>query len=200
MVSACASIMTGTALDSFLSRLESSAADFTYAYRIERSGSPDVTSGGRTVMKGTSYRTDADGLEIYCDGTVVWTVDRDSREVVIETCDQSRPGASGMNPLLLLRQFDKIFSVTGSDVSVDGNGREIHTYRLEADSSLDMKQLVVSISAAGDAIFSARMEMKDGTVIDCTIPSFSFSSAVDDGIFSLDTGTLDSSYIVTDLR
>ena len=92
-------------------------------------------------------------MKFIATGLVVWTVDRVSREVVIETCDQSRPGASGMNPLLLLRQFDKIFSVTGSDVSVDGNGREIHTYRLEADSSLDMKQLVVSISAAGDAIF-----------------------------------------------
>ncbi len=147
-------------------------------------------------MQGSAYRTEADGLEIYCDGTVVWTVDRAAREVVIEAYDSSADAAEA-NPLSLLRQFGELFSI--ASVSED-DGSDIRTYRLEAGPSSNIRELVAGIAVTGDRIAFARLELKDGTVIDCTIPSFSFSSAVDSRLYTFDVSTLDSNYIITDLR
>ena len=194
--SALTLFVSGEPLDIFLSMLGSSTASFSYEYSVKRSGSPEVKGHGRSVMQGRAYRTEADGLEIYCDGTVVWTVDRAAREVVIEAYDSSADAAE-VNPLSLLRQFGELFSV--ASVSEDG-GTDIRTYRLEAGPSSNIRELVAGIAVTGDRIAFARLELKDGTVIDCTIPSFSFSSAVDSRLYTFDVSTLDSNYIITDLR
>ena len=44
-----------------------------------------VNCQGEALAQGNSYRVCANGMEFYCDGTTRWTVDRESKEVYIES-------------------------------------------------------------------------------------------------------------------
>ena len=46
-----------------------------------------VKLSGTLLIQGECYRAVGNGMEIYCDGTVRWTVDPDSKEVYIEPAE-----------------------------------------------------------------------------------------------------------------
>ena len=102
-------------LDKFIISLSSHAAEFGYEYVID-DGRTKVTGSGTVEMQGDSYIMNGNGIEVYCDGEVRWTVDRTSREVVLESCDADNPDYTA-NPAALLRHFDDVFSVQSSAVT-----------------------------------------------------------------------------------
>src|SRR5436190_9696768 len=63
-------------------------ANFTY--KVENAQGKAISSKKGTVyMKGTKYRVNFVGQEIYCDGSTVWTYDKSSNEVTITKLDVS---------------------------------------------------------------------------------------------------------------
>ncbi len=78
----CASFLTLMSGMMSAQNLESITIDFTYSVDL----SEDTKLNGTAVLtyQGTSYKAVGNGVESYCDGTSVWTVDMTSKEVYIE--------------------------------------------------------------------------------------------------------------------
>ena len=163
------------------SLLQSVATEFT------------VTKDGGNVE--AQFIVKGNGLEIISDGMTRWTVDRQSMEAVVESCDPENPDFT-VNPAVLLRHFYSAFSVSGHDRTASG-----YDYVLvPVSSDTDISSLELGLSADGSALLSAVLKMKDGTVADFTVRSFAFSAPSDPGRFHFDTSSLSSDYIITDLR
>ena len=64
--------------------LASNRLSFNFSCRITTDLAP-VDCQGEALAQGNCYRVKANGLEFYCDGTTRWTVDREIKEVYIET-------------------------------------------------------------------------------------------------------------------
>src|SRR6188508_123119 len=65
------------------------------------------TKKGSVSMKGTKYRVNITGQEIYCDGKNIWTYDKGANEVQVAVFDQS---GSMITPQKLFTNFyDKDF-------------------------------------------------------------------------------------------
>ena len=71
----------------FVSALPDARAEFEYAYRLS-SGNTEMSGSGSVIFQGDAFVMKGDGLEVYCDGTDRWTVDRNAREAVAELFDR----------------------------------------------------------------------------------------------------------------
>lgn len=180
-------------LERFVGAVASSAVDFGYSYLID-DGRARVKGGGTVAMQGESYLISGDGLEVYCDGKTRWTVDRAAMEVVVETCDPENPDYT-VNPAVLLKDFDKAFSVESSGVSSDGS---LH-YSLSPVSAPGISSLEIVLSGDGKKLLSAVLHTEDGAAASFSISSFVFSTPSDPSRFAFDISSLADGYIVTDL-
>ena len=81
-------------------RINSSEISFSYIYSVS-GGKVSMTGQGSAVLQGDAYILDVDGMEVYCDGTARWTLDRKAEELVVESCD-TYPVSLSANPVLLL--------------------------------------------------------------------------------------------------
>ena len=59
-------------------------------YSCTVDGYAPVELNGSLLLQGNCYRAEGNGVEIYCDGSTRWTVDRDEKEVYIESSDGIR--------------------------------------------------------------------------------------------------------------
>ncbi len=181
-------------LDSFIGRVASSAVGFSYSYVMD-DGRAKVTGKGTVSMQGDSYLIRGNGLEIYCDGRTRWTVDSAAMEAVAETCSPENPDYT-VNPAVLLKHFDKAFSLEQSGILPDGSLR----YLLSPVSSSGISSLEMVLSQDGNSLLSAVLRTKEEATVSFTIASFTFSRASDPSRFIFDPSTLASGYIITDLR
>ena len=188
------SFQDSSVLEDFVEKVSVSAVSFNYEYVVD-DGRARITGGGSIDMQGEAYLMNGDGLEVFCDGRTRWTVDRQSREVVVESYDPGQPDYT-VNPAVLIQNFDKAFDIADSSVSSQGYACTL----VPVSEDTGMAELAVRISPDGNSLVSADLKMSDGTVICFSVSSFSFSSPGDPGRFVFDVSALDSSYIVTDLR
>lgn len=181
-------------LQKFISEVSGSAVKFSYGYSM-KDGSALISGEGSVDMQGDAYLVTADGLEVYCDGKTMWTIDRQAEEVVIESCGSGQQSYFA-NPALFIRSFDERFAVSEAVAVEDGL-----KYRLiPVSEGTGISCLEAVISCDGEKLLSARMEMENGTVMDFTVPSFSFFPVSGSERFVFDTSSLGNSYVVTDLR
>ena len=59
-------------------------------YSCAVDGYAPVELSGSLLLQGNCYRAEGNGVEIYCDGSTRWTVDREEKEVYIESSDGIR--------------------------------------------------------------------------------------------------------------
>ena len=79
-----------------------------FTYKVEdANGKVMSTKTGTIWMKGTKYKVNFGGQEIFSDGKTVWNYDKSAKEVTINNVDAS---ASGITPQKLFTNFyDKDF-------------------------------------------------------------------------------------------
>ncbi len=79
-----------------------------FTLKIENSSNKVMgTKSGTVYMKGTKYRINVTGQEIFCDGSNVWTVDKAAKEITINKLD---PSNNTITPQKLFTNFyDKDF-------------------------------------------------------------------------------------------
>lgn len=81
-------------------------ANFTLQVEDSK-GKVQGSKKGTVYMKGTKYRVNVTGQEIYCDGNNIWTYDRSANEVTITQFD---PSTNVITPQKLFTNFyDKDF-------------------------------------------------------------------------------------------
>lgn len=70
-------------LDTVAAHLDTDRISLHYACTIAQPA--PVQLSGELLVQGDCYRAKGNGMEIYCNGTIRWTVDPESKEVYIET-------------------------------------------------------------------------------------------------------------------
>ena len=80
-----------------------------------------VVGEGTVLVQGNAYHMTGNGLEIYCDGSSTWMIDKSACEVVIETADSKEAGYLA-NPLILLMNLEKsssAYRVAGNTITIE---------------------------------------------------------------------------------
>jgi hypothetical protein len=71
-----------------------------------------VQGEAEVMLQGNAYMMRGNGIEVYCDGTKVWTVDPSLKEVYVE-----QVGNAGVNAFLDPTSADIVFDAAGNPIS-----------------------------------------------------------------------------------
>lgn len=182
--------------DDFSSRL--TTLDISYVLEMLPA---DMTGKAVVSFQDEAYRLSADGLEIYCDGKSVWTLDNISKEVIIEPVTDDGEDFI-RNPASLFLGLKDNFKVT--DISEGGHMREPDVkdvvYTLVPVVECGMDECQIQIKKNGD-LYHGSFIMSAGQIdiVRILVNSITRSAKKDIGYFR-PVQSFDSSWIVTDLR
>lgn len=154
----CSTLSAQNSVNDILTKFASSGKQLCCKYNYTLKGSLPLSASGSATVFGAMYYTSENGLEYYCNGTTLWAVDQQAKEVVVSNAD-----ASLFSTILSLAQKASSFNYTGDKLTL----------------CIDSKELSVDFSAHDILL----------------LPPPGDSSA-----FVFDSGSLDSSWIITDLR
>ena len=71
-----------------------------------------VQGEAEVLLQGNAYTMRGNGIEVYCDGTKVWTLDQSLKEAYVEQVENA-----GVNALLDPSSADIVFDAAGNPVS-----------------------------------------------------------------------------------
>ena len=171
-------------LGKFVATVSSSSVSFSYSYRID-DGKSEIRGDGTVKMQGSAYMVSGNGLEVYCDGTDRWTVDRNAREAVAELFDRDNVDIFS-NPALMAVNADGFFTAV-SESSVSSNGKDVVRTVLAPKSNTGRVSSAFIDFSVGDGIpvpVGAHLTMEDGSVLDISISGFECMPAGDISFFS----------------
>ena len=187
-------------LETFTDAFSSACLAFDYTYGYEASG-VKFTGNGNIILKGDSFIMKGDGLEIYCDGTTRWTMDRKAEEMVIESYDSHSEDLSA-NPAILLRRLTAFFEVS-SQSGTEYSGEKAIKVDLTPKSYPQFRSVTLYFRSSqpdSDILIGASIAAADGTVTDFMISDFRYGPKGDADRFSFDEKSLGPDWIITDLR
>ena len=191
-------------LEAFISKVSSSLVSFEYSFSMRSAKSKAKMTGEGTVkVQDNAFMMDGNGLEVWCDGSIRWTVDRMAEEALVENVDDSAESYA-TNPALMITSVDSAFEEVSfgaskfQDKVVDASVLSpLHKGRY----SMDIAQLKLFFKSGTTDLVGAEVKLNDGSVSEFTIKDLTFSERLDTKeSFRFDEKTLDDSYVVTDLR
>lgn len=72
-----------------LDKVQGHRVTFHYTYSLSRNGEDfSPVTDGAVTLEGNAYKLEGLGLEVVCDGSTRWSMDREARELVIETVEK----------------------------------------------------------------------------------------------------------------
>lgn len=189
-------------LDAFVSKVSASLVSFDYSFTMP-TRKAKMTGNGNVKVQGNSFHMDGNGLEIWCDGKTRWTIDRVSEEALIESVDDSYDSYA-TNPALMIASIDNAFKEI-SFVSSKFGGKVVDASVLtpvsKGKGSMDISGLKLFFKSGTTNLIGAEVTLNDGSVSDFAITNMRFEDAgKSKESFRFNEKTLDSSYVVTDLR
>lgn len=182
----------------FLKSIDGYCVSVSYTYSTLSSGIR-LTGGGKVTFQDGSFFLEGDGLEVYCDGVVKWTVDRSSCEAVIESVDAEHPDYLAY-PVLIAKDIRQVFDVVSESRS-DFNGSDAVKVSLIPNTDLgNIVSANLFFRPSGVVPAGLVLELDDGSDIRMVFNEFSVSDRITADRFSFDAGSLSEDYIVTDMR
>jgi outer membrane lipoprotein-sorting protein len=156
-----------------------------FAYKVENAtGKVMSTKTGTILMKGTSYKIMFNGLEVFCNGTTVWSYDKAAKEVTVNNLDVS---GGGITPQKLFSNFyDKDFySLLKGESKVAGKTvQEIQM--TPVDKSKTFHSVVLLIDKAAQSIYSTKVMEKNGNRYSYTVSAMKTNVPATDAMFVFD--------------
>lgn len=153
--------------------------------KIENSaGKVQGTKAGVVNLKGTKYRINVTGQEIFSDGNTSWTYDKSGNEVQINKVERS---ATTITPQKMFTNFyDKDFLYkTNLDVKVGGKlMQEIELTPI--DKTKPFFKVLVNIDKATQTIRQTKVFEKNGNRYTYSIVSMQTNTALPDALFTFD--------------
>lgn len=180
-----------TPLESLRKMFSSGAVTIEAEYEMLVQQVP-VTGISELLVQSDKYTMKGNGLEVYCNGEDVWTIDESSREVVIEPCD-GMYDVYAVNPVLLLADLDVFFEMKSQKRI--GNDTE---YVFEAAKDCGISQAVVLLAADG-SIITGKFILQDGSAVFVKVKSLKKTEERNSSFFS-PSRKFGSDWVVTDLR
>ena len=184
-----------TPLARFYDNLLSSCVEFDMSYSIQMSG---VKLDGKGVLElqGDSWILVGNGMEIRCDGKTLWTVDPESKEVVIDSLSDDVTAGIIINPAVMLINMRELFSLREVLPTKEGKSL-IYTLYPKAESEVSFVNM--EILKGDSSLKQLTFSLEDGTSAVVNISSMKSGKKKPAEYFSRSVN-YDSSWIVTDLR
>lgn len=180
-----------TPLDALCGIFSSGTVQMDTEYHMDVRNMP-VTGRSELLVQGSMYHMKGNGLEVFCNGDAVWTVDEASREVVVEPCGVSYDSYMA-NPLLLLSDLEAFFKIQSQKNT--GN-HFVYVLKAVRDFGVDQAELVLKQDGS---VVSGKFTLDDGNVLSVKILSMKKAEERPASFFSPQR-KFDSDWIVTDLR
>ena len=156
-----------------------------FTYKVEdANGKVMSTKTGTIWMKGTKYKVNFGGQEIFSDGKTVWNYDKSAKEVTINNVDAS---ASGITPQKLFTNFydkDFLYLLNGEKKVGAKTLQEIEM--TPTDKTKNFHKVYLQIDKAAKTIYSTRVLEKAGNRYSYTVSSMKTNGAMVDNIFAFD--------------
>lgn len=150
-----------------------------FALKIENAANKLMGNKSGTVyMKGTKYRIQVSGQDIFCDGSNVWTVDAAAKEITLTKLD---PSNNTITPQKLFTNFyDKDFLYK---LNSDTKGvQEIELTPI--DKSKLFHKVLVFINKATQTITSTKVFEKAGNRYTYTVSGMNTNTVIPDATFT----------------
>ena len=139
---------------------------------------------GTVFMKGTKYKVNVTGQEIYCDGSNIWTYDRAANEVTITKFD---PSLNVITPQKLFTNFydkDFLYKLNGEKKIGTKTVQEIEM--TPVDKTKAFHKVYVYVDKASKTINSTKVLEKNGNKYTYTVNSLNGNAAISDAQFVFD--------------
>lgn len=189
-------------LSAFVDKVSVSLVSFDYSFTMPTKKAR-MTGEGTVKVQGDSFLVDGNGLEVWCDGKTRWTIDRISEEALVESVDDSYDSYA-TNPALMIASIDNAFMEESFGSSKFGGkvvDASVLTPANKGKGSMDIAGLKLFFKSGTTILIGAEVTLNDGSVSEFTITNLKFEGAgKTKESFRFDEKTLDSSYVVTDLR
>jgi len=158
------------------------AVQSTFTLQIEDAkGKVQGIKKGIVYMKGSKYRVNITGQEIYSDGLNVWTYDKEANEVTITQVDAS---GSGITPQKLFTSFyDKDFLYKMNGEKKEGNKTLQEIEMTPVDKTKGFHKVYLLVDKKTQTIYSTRVLEKNGNRYSYTVNSLNGKATVSDNIF-----------------
>ena len=191
-------------LKDFVDKVSSSLVSFEYSFSFQNPRyKSKMTGSGDVKVLDNAFVMNGNGLEVWCDGSTRWTVDRMAEEALVEYVDDSADSYA-TNPALMISAVDSAFTEISSGVSkFQGKVADasVLSPKVKGKYSMDISQLKLFFKTGTSILIGAEVKLNDGSVSEFTISALSFSDRLETKeSFRFDEKTLDDSYVVTDLR
>jgi outer membrane lipoprotein carrier protein len=147
-------------------------------------GKQEGSKSGTVNMKGTKYRINVTGQDMYCDGNNTWTYDKSSNEVQITKFENS---TSTVTPQKMFTNFyDKDFLY-----KLNGNVKEGQKMVQEVeltpfDKSKPFFKVLLHIDKATKTITSTKVFEKNGNRYTYTVTNMKTNAVLPDSMFVFD--------------
>ncbi len=199
LLSVCLSAAGSNPLTAFVESVKGRCVTTGYGF-VYKEGDIPVSGSGTLSFQDRAFRLSGNGMRIICDGTTRWTLDEEAKECYIETVDSGSPDYE-QNPALMLMALDEAFSAPAAakPSSLDGRSTSAVSLSPKADDSrLDR----VTVHFLGDgSLYALVIGLRGGATVTVTLRDLKKERPVSSSpAFTLDISSLDSSYVVTDLR
>ena len=180
-------------VDRLYRSLSSSFVEIVYTYSAEVQG-VKIVGNGTLQIQGNMWHNDGNGLEMWCDGSTVWTADHSLKEAVIESVYEDESIVS--NPALMFVRMPDMFKVVKSLDSKDGKAV---IYVLKPIEDAPIEYFNVEIMKSDSSIRSGSFALEDGSAVQIKVQSMSVKEKRSVTAFR-PSQIFDSSWVVTDLR
>lgn len=148
-------------------------------------GKVQGSKSGFVNLKGTKYKINITGQEIFSDGNTTWTYDKSANEVQINKVEKS---ATTITPQKMFTNFyDKDFLYkTNADVKIGGKMmQEIELTPI--DKSKTFFKVLVAVDKATKSIRQTKVFEKNGNRYTYSIVSMITNTTLPDALFVFDT-------------
>jgi outer membrane lipoprotein-sorting protein len=162
-----------------------STVQATFSYKVENAAGKSLSNKtGSIMMKGTKYKVNFNGQEIFCNGITVWNYDKGANEVTISKLDAS----SGMiTPQKLFTNFyDKDFLYMLNGDKKIGNKTVQEIEMTPVDKSKPFHKVYVQVDKAAKTIYSTKVLENAGNRYTYTVSTMSTNKALADNVFVFD--------------
>jgi outer membrane lipoprotein-sorting protein len=150
----------------------------------DAAGKVQGKKAGTVAMKGTKYRVNINGQEIFCDGKNVWTYDKGANEVQVAQFDNS---SASITPQKLFTNFydkDFLYKLNGEKKV---GGKAIQEIELTpTDKSKPFFKVLLSIDKASKMITNTQIFEKSGNRYAYSMTNVVTNGAMADDIFVFD--------------
>jgi outer membrane lipoprotein carrier protein len=156
-----------------------------FTYKVENASGKALSSKAGTVfMKGTKYRVNIVGQEIYCDGSNIWTYDKAANEVTITKFDNE---SSSLTPQKLFTNFydkDFLYKLNGEKKVGAKTIQEIEM--TPTDKTKPFHKVYIYIDKAAKSLSSTKVLEKTGNRYSYTVNSMKPNAAIAETQFIFD--------------